>query len=287
MPISFNNVFYTYLENSPFKNEALKGVSLEIKDKSFTCVVGHTGCGKSTLIQQLNGLLIPTEGRVTVNDYVIEKKHKSLKKLHDLRKEVGIVFQFSEYQLFEETIEEDVAFGPMNFGIKKEEALKIAHECLKTVGIPVDFYKKSPFEISGGQKRRVAIAGILALQPKVLVLDEPTAGLDPVGTKEMLSLFKSLNEKGTTIIFVTHDINIVFEYATDVIVMNEGKVEIQTTPDKLFKEDVEKYSLETPLIQKTVNLLIEKGLKINPQNIRNVHDLVMEIARAKKWIQLH
>lgn len=282
MPISFDNVFYTYLENSPFKNEALKGVSLEIKDKSFTCVVGHTGCGKSTLIQQLNGLLIPTEGRVTVNDYVIEKKHKSLKKLHDLRKEVGIVFQFSEYQLFEETIEEDVAFGPMNFGVKKEEALKIAHECLKTVGIPEDFYKKSPFEISGGQKRRVAIAGILALQPKVLVLDEPTAGLDPVGTKEMLSLFKSLNEKGTTIIFVTHDINIVFEYATDVIVMNEGKVEIQTTPDKLFKEDVEKYSLETPLIQKTVNLFIEKGLNINPQNIRNVHDLVVEIARAKK-----
>ena len=282
MPISFDNVFYTYLENSPFKNEALKGVSLEIKDKSFTCVVGHTGCGKSTLIQQLNGLLIPTEGRVTINDYVIEKKHKSLKKLHDLRKEVGIVFQFSEYQLFEETIEEDVAFGPMNFGIKKEEALKIAHECLKTVGIPEDFYKKSPFEISGGQKRRVAIAGILALQPKVLVLDEPTAGLDPVGTKEMLSLFKSLNEKGTTIIFVTHDINIVFEYATDVIVMNEGKVVIQTTPDKLFKEDVEKYSLETPLIQKTVNLFIEKGLKINPQNIRNVHDLVVEIARAKK-----
>lgn len=287
MPISFDNVFYTYLENSPFRNEALKGVSLEIKDKSFTCVVGHTGCGKSTLIQQLNGLLIPTEGRVTVNDYVIEKKHKSLKKLHDLRKEVGIVFQFSEYQLFEETIEEDVAFGPMNFGVKKEEALKIAHECLKTVGIPEDFYKKSPFEISGGQKRRVAIAGILALQPKVLVLDEPTAGLDPVGTKEMLSLFKSLNEKGTTIIFVTHDINIVFEYATDVIVMNEGKVEIQTTPDKLFKEDVEKYSLETPLIQKTVNLLIKKGLNINPQNIRNVHDLVMEIARAKKWTQLH
>lgn len=282
MPISFDNVFYTYLENSPFKNEALKGVSLEIKDKSFTCVVGHTGCGKSTLIQQLNGLLIPTEGRVTVNDYVIEKKHKSLKKLHDLRKEVGIVFQFSEYQLFEETIEEDVAFGPMNFGVKKEEALKIAHECLKTVGIPENFYKKSPFEISGGQKRRVAIAGILALQPNVLVLDEPTAGLDPTGTKEMLSLFKSLNEKGTTIIFVTHDINIVFEYATDVIVMNEGKVVIQTTPDKLFKEDVEKYSLETPLIQKTVNKLIEKGLNINPSNIRNVHDLVMEIARAKK-----
>ena len=282
MPIKFNNVFYTYLENSPLRLEALHGVTLDIKDGSFTCVVGHTGCGKSTMIQQLNGLLIPTAGSVNVNDYVIEKKHKSLKKLHNLRKEVGIVFQFSEYQLFEETIEDDVAFGPMNFGIKKEEALKIAHECLKTVGIPEDFYKKSPFEISGGQKRRVAIAGILALQPKVLVLDEPTAGLDPKGTREMLSLFKSLNEKGTTIVFVTHDINIVFEYATDVIVMNEGKVELQTTPAKLFKEDVEKYSLETPLIQKAVNMFLAKGMKINPENIKNVHDLALEIARIKK-----
>jgi len=270
------------MENSPFRNEALHGVSLDIKDKSFTCVVGHTGCGKSTLIQQLNGLLIPSSGSVNVNDFVVEKKHKSLKKLHDLRKEVGIVFQFAEYQLFEETVEDDVAFGPMNFGVKREDALKIAHECLNTVGIPEDCFKKSPFEISGGQKRRVAIAGILALQPKILVLDEPTAGLDPRGTKEMLTLFKSLNEKGTTIIFVTHDINIVFEYATDVIVMNEGKIELHTSPDKLFKEDVEQYSLETPLIQKTVNMCLKKGLNINPANIKNVEDLAKEIARVRK-----
>ena len=282
MPIKFNDVFYTYQANSPFKSEALRGVSLEIKDGSFTCVVGHTGSGKSTLVQQLNGLLIPTSGTVNVNDFVVENKRKSLKKLHALRKEVGIVFQFSSYQLFEETIEDDVAFGPMNFGIKKEEALKIAHECLKTVGIDESYYKKSPFEVSGGQKRRVAIAGILALQPKILVLDEPTTGLDPKGAKEMLSLFKELNEKGTTIILVTHDVNIVYEYATDVIVMNEGKVEIHCSPKDLFKEDVEKHSLETPLIQKTVNLCLEKGLNINVANIRNIHDLAVEIARAKK-----
>ena len=282
MPIKFNDVFYTYQANSPFKSEALRGVSLEIKDGSFTCIVGHTGSGKSTLVQQFNGLLVPTKGSVNVNDYTVEDKRKSLKKLHSLRKEVGIVFQFSSYQLFEETIEDDVAFGPMNFGVKKEEALKIAHQCLKTVGIDESYYKKSPFEVSGGQKRRVAIAGILALQPKILVLDEPTTGLDPQGAREMLTLFKELNEKGTTIIVVTHDVNIVFEYATDVIVMNEGKVEIHCTPEELFKEDVEKFSLETPLIQKTVNLCLEKGLKINTANIRNIHDLAVEIARARK-----
>ena len=282
MPIRFEDVFYTYDANSPFKSEALRGVSLEIKDGSFTCIVGHTGSGKSTLVQQMNGLLIPSSGRVTVNDFVVEKKHKSLKKLHDLRKEVGIVFQFARYQLFEESIEQDVAFGPMNFGVKKEEALEIAHKCLKTVGIDESLFKRSPFEVSGGQKRRVAIAGILALEPKILVLDEPTAGLDPQGAKEILKLFKELNEKGTTIILVTHDINIVYEYATDVVVMNEGKIELHCSPDKLFKEDLEKYSLETPLIQKTVNLCLEKGLKINPANIRNVHDLAIEIARAKK-----
>ena len=282
MPIRFEDVFYTYDAKSPFKSEALRGVSLEIKDGSFTCIVGHTGSGKSTLIQQMNGLLIPSSGRVTVNDFVVEKKHKSLKKLHDLRKEVGIVFQFARYQLFEETVEQDVAFGPMNFGAKKEEALEIAHKCLKIVGIDESLFKRSPFEVSGGQRRRVAIAGILALQPKILVLDEPTAGLDPQGAVEILKLFKELNEKGTTIVLVTHDINIVYEFASDVVVMNEGKIELHCTPDKLFKEDVEMYSLETPLIQKTVNLCLEKGLKINPANIRNVHDLALEIARAKK-----
>lgn len=282
MPIRFNDVFYTYQANSPFKSEALKGVSLDIKDGSFTCIVGHTGSGKSTLVQQLNGLLIPTSGSVEVNGFTVQKKHKSLKNLHNLRKEVGIVFQFARYQLFEETIEADVAFGPMNFGVKKEEALEIAHKCLKTVGIDESLFKRSPFEVSGGQRRRVAIAGILALQPKILVLDEPTAGLDPRGASEILQLFKQLNEQGTTIILVTHDVNIVYEYANDVIVMNEGKIELHCAPEELFKEDVEKCSLETPLIQKTVNDLLEKGMKINPAKIRNVHDLALEIARAKK-----
>ena len=282
MSIKFNDVFYTYQPNSPFKSEALRGINLEIEEGSFTCVVGHTGSGKSTLVQQLNGLLIPTSGSVEVNGFTVQKKHKSLKNLHNLRKEVGIVFQFARYQLFEETVESDVAFGPMNFGVKKEEALEIAHKCLNTVGIDESLFKRSPFELSGGQKRRVAIAGILALEPKILVLDEPTAGLDPKGAREILKLFENLNKNGTTIILVTHDVNVVFEYATDVIVMSEGKVELHCKPEDLFKENVEKYSLETPLIQKTVNLCLEKGLKINPAKIRSVHDLAVEVARAKK-----
>jgi len=283
MPISFKNVFYTYNPKTPFRNEALNDISLEIKDKSFTCIVGQTGCGKSTLIQQINGLLIPTSGDVVIDDKVISSnKKKSIKKFHDLRKHVGIVFQFSEYQLFDETVEEDVAFGPLNYGVNKEEAIKIAHKCLTTVGIDSSYYKKSPFELSGGEKRRVAIAGILALEPKILILDEPTAGIDPQGSHELLELFKKLNENGTTIILVTHDMNIVFEYATDVIVMSEGKVALETTPDKLFLEETEKYALETPLLSKMVKSLNDNGLKLDYSKIHNIDELVSEITKVRK-----
>ncbi len=255
---------------------------LEIKDKSFTCLVGKTGCGKSTLIQHLNGLLIPEEGKVIIDEYVVSKKRKErTRKLTPLRKHVGVVFQFSEYQLFEESVEKDVAFGPMNFGVKKEEAFKIAHEALKTVGIKEEYFKKSPFDLSGGEKRRVSIAGILALKPDILVLDEPTAGLDPIGAKEMLSLFKSLNEQGVTIILVTHDMNIVFEYATDVIVMDEGRVIKQCEPKELFLEDVEQYSLETPILAKVVQKLISKGYKLDLSKIHNMDTLINEIKGAK------
>lgn len=285
MPISFKNVFYTYNVKSPFKNEALNDVSLEIKDKSFTCIVGRTGCGKSTLIQQMNGLLTPTAGDVDVDGSIISSnKKKSIKKFHDLRKHIGLVFQFSEYQLFDETVEEDVAFGPSNYGIKKEEAIEVAHKCLKTVGIDSSYYKKSPFELSGGEKRRVAIAGILALEPKVLVLDEPTAGIDPQGSRELLELFKKLNENGTTIVLVTHDMNIVYEYATDVIVMSDGKIVTHCTPDELFLEETEKYSLETPILSKFAKMINDGGLKLDYSKIHNIDQLVEQISkvRAKK-----
>lgn len=279
--IKFENVSFIYSKNTPFRYEALKDVSLEIKDKSFTCLVGKTGCGKSTLIQHLNGLLVPEEGKVTVDEYVVSRKRKErTKKLHDLRKHVGVVFQFSEYQLFEETVEKDVSFGPMNFGVKKEDALKIAHESLKTVGIKEEYFKKSPFDLSGGERRRVSIAGILALKPDILVLDEPTAGLDPRGAKEMLSLFKKLNEDGVTIILVTHDMNIVFEYASDVIVMDDGKVVKHCEPKELFLEDVEKYSLETPLLAKLIQKLTSKGYQLDLSKIHDMDTLVDQLKGA-------
>lgn len=285
MSIEFRQVFYTYSPKTPFENEALNDVSLTIKDGSFTALVGHTGCGKSTLIQHLNGLLIPTSGEVQVGDYINSHENRKMrKKIHDLRRKVGLVFQFSESQLFEETVESDVAFGPSNFGVKKDEALKIAHESLKLVGLDESFYKKSPFDLSGGEKRRVAIAGVLALKPDILVLDEPTAGLDPKGTRELLKLIKELNKKGTTIILVTHDINIVYQFASDVIVMDNGRVVKASTPGELFSEDVEKYSLETPMIQKVVKTATELGFKLDVSKITNIDTLVDELlkGRAKK-----
>lgn len=282
MSIEFKQVYYTYSPKTPFENEALEDINVSIKDGSFTCLVGQTGCGKSTLIQHLNGLLIPSSGEVQVDDYVNSRNNRKMrKKLRDLRRKVGLVFQFSENQLFEETVESDVAFGPSNFGVKKEEALKIAHEALNLLGLDESFYNKSPFDLSGGEKRRVAIAGVLALKPDILVLDEPTAGLDPKGTKELLNIIKSLNEKGTTIVLVSHDINIVYEYATDVIVMHDKKIVKVSSPSELFKEDVEKYSLEIPMIQKVTNLVLESGLKIDINNVKNINSLVDEIAKAR------
>ena len=283
MSIKFNQVFYTYSPNTPFEHEALNGVSLEIKDGSFTCLVGQTGCGKSTLIQHLNGLLIPSSGEVVVGEYINTKGNRKMrKKIRDLRRKVGLVFQFSENQLFEETVESDVAFGPLNFGTKKEDALKIAHDALNQLGLDESFYQKSPFDLSGGEKRRVAIAGVLALKPDILVLDEPTAGLDPRGTRELLNLIKNLNKDGTTIILVTHDINIVYQYATDVVVMHNGKVVEASSPAELFKEDVEQYSLETPMIQKVIKMCFDNGLNLNVANIRDIDSLVNEIAKARK-----
>lgn len=283
MSIKFNQVFYTYSPNTPFEHEALNGVSLEIKEGSFTCLVGQTGCGKSTLIQHLNGLLIPSGGEVVVGEYINAKGNRKMrKKIRDLRRKVGLVFQFSENQLFEETVESDVAFGPLNFGAKKEDALKIAHDALNQLGLDESFYQKSPFDLSGGEKRRVAIAGVLALKPDILVLDEPTAGLDPRGTRELLNLIKNLNKDGTTIILVTHDINIVYQYATDVVVMHNGKVVEASSPAELFKEDVEQYSLETPMIQKVIKMCLDNGLKLDVANIKNIDSLVNEIAKARK-----
>lgn len=282
MKLKFNHVDFYYGDKAPNLFQALNDIDCEIKEKSFTCIVGHTGCGKSTLIQQLNGLLIPSKGSVFAGDFVVSNNKKErTKKLRPLRQKVGIVFQFSEYQLFENSVEEDVAFGPTNFGVKKEDALRLAHENLLKVGIDESYFKKSPFELSGGERRRVAIAGIMAMQPEVIILDEPTVGLDPRGVKEMMSLFKELHEQGSTVIVVTHDMNLVYGYATDVIVMDHGKVAYQGTPNDLFNKSVDEYSLETPLMTKLIQELENKGYKFDLHKIKSLDDIVDAVAKQK------
>ena len=210
MSITFKEVEHTYSENTPFSYHALKGVNLDIKSGSMTALIGHTGSGKSTLFQHINALLLPTNGEVKIDDFLITATDKP-SSLKPLRKKAGLVFQFPEYQLFEETILKDIIFGPRNFGLSEEEAIDVAKRTLKLVGLDESYLDKSPFDLSGGQKRRVAIAGILAMDPDILILDEPTAGLDPQGAKDMLNLFKSINKQGKTVIIVSHDMNQLLE----------------------------------------------------------------------------
>lgn len=284
MPIDFRNLGYVYDKKSPFSHEAIRDISLHLDEGKFIAIVGKTGCGKSTLIQQLNALLTPTSGEVQINEFCnSSEKKKRTKKYKELRKLVGLVFQFPEYQLFDDTVEKDVSFGPKNFGLKKEQAIEEAHKALNKVGLDESFYDRSPFELSGGEKRKVAIAGILAIHPSYLVVDEPTAGLDPRASKDMMQMFQSINKEGTTIILVTHDMNLVQEFATDVIVMDEGRVAEVTTPVELFSKDLEHYSLEKPLIFKTASKLnASKKYNIDESKLRNVDDLAKAIAEGRK-----
>lgn len=277
MSITFTEVEHIYSENTPFAYHALKGVSLDIKDQSFTAIIGQTGSGKSTLIQHINALLLPTSGSIKINDYLITATDKP-KKLKPLRQKAGLVFQFPEYQLFEETIEKDIIFGPMNFGVSEEDAKKIAHQVLKTVGLDESYLNKSPFDLSGGQKRRIAIAGILAMDPDILILDEPTAGLDPQGTKEMMNLFKRINESGKTIILVTHDMNHVLQYCDEVVVMNHGKVEKHDSVTNVFKDSdyLNSLGIDLPIITDFIIKLNKQGFNID-SSINNIDDLVMAI----------
>ncbi len=281
MAIKINHLSYTYLKKTPNEVEALNDISLEIPEGKITTIIGHTGSGKSTLIQTLNGLLLPTSGTVEIGNFVVSSDKRKNKKIKELRKHVSIVFQFPEYQLFEETVEKDVAFGLKNYGFKEDEAIKKAHEALNRVGLDESFYKRSPFELSGGEKRRVAIAGIIAIGPEVLVLDEPTAGLDPVGSKIILDLVVDLNKQGKTIILVTHDMNIVMNYADHVVVMNDGKIAFEGTSSKLFSGDVSNYSIEIPLLFKFCQSLKEHNVDIDIDSIRTVDDLINQLKEQK------
>ena len=261
MDIRFKQVGFAYQAGTPFEMRALQDVTFSVKDGSYVAIIGHTGSGKSTILQHLNALLKPTEGLVELGDKTINSTTGN-KDLKPLRKKVGIVFQFPEAQLFEETVEKDIAFGPKNFGVSEEEALKIAAEVVKTVGLPEEVLKKSPFDLSGGQMRRVAIAGVLAMKPEVLVLDEPTAGLDPKGRLEMMEMFYKLNkEQNMTIVLVTHQMNDVSDYADHVIVIEAGNVVKEGSPKEVFSDAswlLEK-QLGVPTTLAFVEKLKEKG----------------------------
>ena len=261
MGIILDNVSYTYQEGTPFASVALSDVSLTIEDGSYTAIIGHTGSGKSTILQLLNGLLVPTEGSVRVFDTLITSTSVN-KQIRQIRKQVGLVFQFAENQIFEETVLKDVAFGPQNFGVSVEEAEAIAREKLALVGIDESLFERSPFELSGGQMRRVAIAGILAMEPSILVLDEPTAGLDPIGRKELMALFKKLHQDGITIVLVTHLMDDVAEFADQVYVMEKGKLVKGGKPSLVFQnvEFMEKIQLGVPKITRFAQRLANRGV---------------------------
>ncbi len=281
MSIKIENLFYTYSPKTLNKCVALNDVSLEIEEGSFVAFLGQTGSGKSTLIQQLNALLVPQSGQITVDDFVITHKIKKVKHIKQLRKHVGLVFQFPEYQLFEETVEKDVAFGVKNFGAKEPEAIERAHEALLSVGIDESYFKRSPFELSGGEKRRVAIAGILAINPDILVLDEPTAGLDPKGEEEIMNLVKKMHENGKTIIIVTHDMNIVMRYCQKVFVLKQGQLVFEGDPFTLFNEDNEELSIEVPALFELARKLKDRGLSLDIPQIRSVDDFVKQYMEKK------
>lgn len=266
MSIKIENLTHVYMPKSPFEKKALDNVNLVIEDGEFLALIGHTGSGKSTLIQHLNGLLEPTSGRILVDDIDITNKET---KLTEIRKKIGLVFQYPEYQLFEETIEKDIAFGPNNLGLSSEEVSRRVKKSMEMVGLDYETYKDvSPFDLSGGQKRRVAIAGVIAMEPKVLILDEPTAGLDPKGRDDILEQIKLLHEKyKMTIVLVSHSMEDVGKLAQRIVVMNKGKVELLGKPSEVFKEveTLEKIGLAVPQVTYLMRALRERGFDVSDE----------------------
>ena len=278
MGISLKNVYYTYQEGSPFEGRALSDISLEIKDGSYTAIIGHTGSGKSTLLQLLNGLLRPTKGTIQFEDFVLDN-HSEPKEMKYLRKKVGLVFQFPESQLFAETVLADVAFGPQNFGVPKDKAEEIAKEKLAIVGLEESIYDKSPFELSGGQMRRVAIAGILAIEPEILVLDEPTAGLDPAGRKELMALFETLHKNGMTLVLVTHMMDDVANFADTVFALEAGKLVLNGSPREVFQQVdyLHKLQLGVPQVTNFALQLKQRGMDLErlPIKIEELKEMLL------------
>ncbi len=282
MAIKFEQVSFQYPSFDGKNFSALENINLEISDKGeFITLIGETGSGKSTLVQHMNALLRPNTGSVTIYGIKIEKntnKNKKIK-LNPLRQKVGLVFQFPEYQLFEETVLKDIIFGPKNFGVKEDEAIKRAKEVIKHVGLTEDYLGRSPFNLSGGEQKRVSIAGILAMEPDILVLDEPTSGLDPKGRDALLELFTNIHKKlNKTIIIITHDMNTVYKYASRVVVMHDAKLVYDGLPNMLFMdENIEKWNLDLPDIigiTKQLEAKLDITFTKKPHNVNELFELM-------------
>ena len=281
MPITADHLTYVYGGNKKLKTTAVDDISVSIDDGQFIGLIGHTGSGKTTFLQLLAGLIKPESGTVLIDGEDIFAKNFDL---HSIRGKVGIVFQYPEHQLFEETVFKDVCYGPKNLGLSQEEIESRANEALRLVGIDEAIFSQSPFELSGGQKRRVAIAGVISMKPKILILDEPTAGLDPAGRKEILGLVSDLcREQKMTIILVSHSMDDVAEYADRILVINDGKLAIDATPREVFnhKEELESFGLSLPQVTKAMVRLKECGIPVNTDAI-TVDEALNEILRVIK-----
>ncbi len=272
MQISLKNVSYTYNYKTPYAREVLKDINLNVEKGSYTVIIGKTGSGKSTLIEHINGLLLPTHGEVLVNNVLIinpkskKEKRELAKKLKVLRQDVAVLFQFSEQQLFETSVLKDIIFAPLNYGISEESAISKAKELIKLVGLDKSYLDKSPFELSGGEMRKVALCGVLALEPKVLILDEPTVALDYKSREEIMTMVKKLkDELNMTIVLISHNMNYVLEYADKVFVLKNGKINFEGTVEELFADEklLKENSLEQPELLKFYNKLQENNIKLN------------------------
>ncbi|AJD31857.1 MULTISPECIES: energy-coupling factor transporter ATPase [Clostridium] len=282
MSIKIENLIHVYMEGTPFEKKAIDNINITIEDGEFVALIGHTGSGKSTLIQHINGLLKPKSGNIIIDNVNIADKGV---KLSSIRKKVGLVFQYPEYQLFEETIQKDIAFGPTNLGLNQEEILNRVKRAMNIVGLDYEAYKdKSPFELSGGQKRRVAIAGVVAMEPKILILDEPTAGLDPKARDDIYSKIQALRkEYNMTIILVSHSMEDVAKFADKILVMHKGKCVLQGKPCEVFKEidALESIGLAAPEVTYLVQKLRKKGFKL-PDNIYTIEKAKKELLKSLK-----
>ena len=269
MQISLKNVSYTYNYKTPYAREVLKDINLNVEEGSYTVIIGKTGSGKSTLIEHINGLLLPTHGEVLVNNVLItnpKSKNELAKKLKVLRQDVAVLFQFSEQQLFETSVLKDIIFAPLNYGISEERAISKAKELIKLVGLDESYLDKSPFELSGGEMRKVALCGVLALEPKVLILDEPTVALDYKSREEIMTMVKKLkDELNMTIVLISHNMNYVLEYADKVFVLKNGKINFEGTVEELFADEklLKENSLEQPELLKFYNKLQENSIKLD------------------------